>query len=145
MNAFFNTKVIKTRKEEIATPVYWYSQQLLHYVVSQKWPSYPVTLIETEIQQHHWYPDSSKSFHLVTDASDHQFGAVMMQDKMSITVYSRNLNTVLKQFNYILVINNLMLTILQWSILFIHTLDCIICSQYHTQHEVGWWLNRTIL
>jgi hypothetical protein len=36
MNAILNIKVPKTRKEEPSTPVYWYSQLLSRYVVSQK-------------------------------------------------------------------------------------------------------------
>jgi hypothetical protein len=36
MNAILNIKAPKTRKGEPATPVYWYSQVLLQYVVSQK-------------------------------------------------------------------------------------------------------------
>jgi hypothetical protein len=48
------------------------------------------------------YPDFNKLvlFHLYTDASDHQLGAVIMQDKSktSIAFYSQNLNTVQKQY-----------------------------------------------
>jgi hypothetical protein len=36
MNAILNIKAPKTRKEEPSTPVYWYSQLLSRYVVSQK-------------------------------------------------------------------------------------------------------------
>jgi hypothetical protein len=41
------------------------------------------------------YPYFNKpdSFHLYTDASDHQLGAVIMQDKKPITFYLQNLNT----------------------------------------------------
>jgi hypothetical protein len=42
------------------------------------------------------YPDFNKPvlFHLYTDASEHQLGAVIMQDKQQITIafYSRKLN-----------------------------------------------------
>jgi hypothetical protein len=45
------------------------------------------------------YPDFNKpdSFHLYTDASDHQLGAVIMRDKKPIAFYSRKLNTAQKQ------------------------------------------------
>jgi hypothetical protein len=36
VEAIINIKVPKTRKEEPATPVYWYSQLVLLHVVSQK-------------------------------------------------------------------------------------------------------------
>jgi hypothetical protein len=36
VEAILNIKASKTRKEEPATPVYWYSQLLLQHVVSQK-------------------------------------------------------------------------------------------------------------
>jgi hypothetical protein len=38
------------------------------------------------------------SFHLYTDASDHQLGAVIMQDKKPIAFYSRKLNTAQKRY-----------------------------------------------
>jgi hypothetical protein len=36
MNAILNIKETKTRKEIRTKPVYWYSQLLSHYLVSQK-------------------------------------------------------------------------------------------------------------
>jgi hypothetical protein len=41
------------------------------------------------------YPDFNKPiiFHLSTDASDHQLGAVIMQDKKLISFYLQKLNT----------------------------------------------------
>jgi hypothetical protein len=46
------------------------------------------------------YPDFNKpdSFHLYTDASDHQLGAVIMQDKKAMAFYSRKLNTAQKRY-----------------------------------------------
>jgi hypothetical protein len=45
------------------------------------------------------YPDFNKpySFHLYPDASDHQLGAVIMQDKKPIDIYLRKLNTAQKR------------------------------------------------
>jgi hypothetical protein len=40
-------------------------------------------------------------FHLYTDASGHQFGAVIMQDKKPTAFYSRNLNTAQKPYTSI--------------------------------------------
>jgi hypothetical protein len=49
----------------------------------------------TEIQVLLCYPDFNRhsSFDLYTDASDHQLGAVIMQDKKPIAFYSQMLNT----------------------------------------------------
>jgi hypothetical protein len=44
------------------------------------------------------YPDFNKPFHLYTDTSDHQLGAVIMQDKKPIAFYSRKLNTAQKWY-----------------------------------------------
>jgi hypothetical protein len=46
------------------------------------------------------YPDFNKPscFHLYTDSSDHQLGAVIMQDKKPIAFYSRELNTAQKWY-----------------------------------------------
>jgi hypothetical protein len=46
------------------------------------------------------YPDFNKSdsFHLYTDASDHQFGAFIMQDRKTIEFYSRKLNAAQKRY-----------------------------------------------
>jgi hypothetical protein len=46
------------------------------------------------------YPDFNKPvvFHLDTDTSDHQLGAVIMQDKKPIAFYSQKLNTAQKRY-----------------------------------------------
>jgi hypothetical protein len=46
------------------------------------------------------YPDFNKPvlFHLYTDALDHQWGAVIMQDKKPMAFYSRKLNTAQKLY-----------------------------------------------
>jgi hypothetical protein len=56
--------------------------------------------IGTDIQVLLNYPDFNKPFpfHLYTDASDHQLGAVIMQDKKPIAFYSRKLNTTQKRY-----------------------------------------------
>jgi hypothetical protein len=55
-------------------------------------------VIETEVLLS--YSDFNKLyfFHLYTDTSDHQLGAVIMQDKKSIAFYSRKLNTAQKRY-----------------------------------------------
>jgi hypothetical protein len=57
-------------------------------------------VIGTEVQVLLCYPDINKPvlFHLYTDASDHQLGAVFMQDKKPIAFYSRKLNTAQKRY-----------------------------------------------
>jgi hypothetical protein len=49
-------------------------------------------VIGTEIQVLLFYPNFNKPFHLYTDTSDHQLGAVIMQDRKPIAFYSRKLN-----------------------------------------------------
>jgi hypothetical protein len=46
------------------------------------------------------YPvfDNRNLFHLYTDASDHQLGAVIIQDKMPIAFYLRKFNTAQKRY-----------------------------------------------
>jgi hypothetical protein len=46
------------------------------------------------------YPDFNKpvDFHLYTDVSDHQLGAVIMQDEKPIAFYLRKLNTAQEQY-----------------------------------------------
>jgi RNase H-like domain found in reverse transcriptase len=48
-------------------------------------------VIETELLLA--YPDFDKPSHIYTDDSDHQLGAVIMQDEKPLTFYSRKLNT----------------------------------------------------
>jgi hypothetical protein len=57
-------------------------------------------VIGTEIQVLLCYPDFNKPvlFHLYTHASDHQLGAVIMQDRKPIAFYSRKLNTAKKRY-----------------------------------------------
>ena len=44
------------------------------------------------------FPDFTKIFHIYTDASDYQLGAVIMQDDKPLAFYSRKLNS--QQKNY---------------------------------------------
>ena len=44
------------------------------------------------------YPDFNKPFQIYTDESDHQLGAVIMQDKKPISFYSRKDNTVQRRY-----------------------------------------------
>jgi hypothetical protein len=53
-------------------------------------------VIETEVLL--VYPDFNKPFHIYTDASDHQLGAVIMQDKKPIAFYSRKLNAAQRRY-----------------------------------------------
>jgi hypothetical protein len=71
----------------------WYSS---HQQVFEKIKKF----IGTEIQVLLCYPNFNKPahFHIYTDASDHQLGAVIMQDKKPIVFYSRKLNTAQKRY-----------------------------------------------
>jgi hypothetical protein len=57
-------------------------------------------VIGTHIQVFICHPDFNHicSFHLDIDASDHQLGAVIMQDKKPIAFYSQKLNTAQKRY-----------------------------------------------
>jgi hypothetical protein len=110
MKAILNVEAPKTKKEEEATQIYWYSQQLLRHVVSQKSASNLDPLTNSS-HQHVFdkikkdigtgvllvYTDFNKYLHIYTDASDHQMGAVIMKDKKP-SFYSRNLNTAQKRY-----------------------------------------------
>jgi hypothetical protein len=55
-------------------------------------------VIGTETQVLLCYPDFNKPFYHYTDESDHQLGAVILQDKKPIAFYSRKLNTAQKRY-----------------------------------------------
>ena len=42
--------------------------------------------------------DFNKEFHIFTDASDYQLGAVIMQDNKTLVLYSRKLNSAQKNY-----------------------------------------------
>ena len=44
------------------------------------------------------YPDFSNDFHIYTDSSDNQLGAVIMQDDCPLAFYSRKLNSAQKRY-----------------------------------------------
>jgi hypothetical protein len=44
------------------------------------------------------YPDFSKDFHIYTDSSDYQLGAVIMQNDHPLAFYSRKLNSAQKRY-----------------------------------------------
>jgi hypothetical protein len=45
-----------------------------------------------------FYVDLDKTFHLYADASDHQLGAVMMQDREVLAICPQKLNKAQNQF-----------------------------------------------
>jgi predicted GTPase len=55
-------------------------------------------VIETEVLLCHTVFNNPVLFHLYTDASDHQLGAVIIQDEKPIAFYSQKLNTAQKRY-----------------------------------------------
>jgi hypothetical protein len=124
VETILNIKAPKTRKSQQTTPLYWYIQLLSRHVVSQKCASsqVPLTSLTSSKVKFEWhsshqqafekikkvigtevllcYPDFNKPvlFHLYTDVSDHQLGAVIMQDKKPIAFYLQKLNTDQKRY-----------------------------------------------
>jgi RNase H-like domain found in reverse transcriptase len=60
------------------------------------WQNQERRVIGTEILLS--YPDFSKPFRIYADASDHQLGAVIIQDKKRIAFYSQKLNTAQRRY-----------------------------------------------
>jgi CHAT domain-containing protein len=54
-------------------------------------------VVETEVLL--LYPDVEKRFHIYTNASDHQLGAVIMQEKKPLVSYSRKLNAAQRRYS----------------------------------------------
>jgi RNase H-like domain found in reverse transcriptase len=75
---------IRLQNQEGATPIY---QQAFDNIKK---------VIETEVLLA--YPDFDKPFHIYTDASDHQLGAVIMRDKKPIAFYSPKLNAAQRRY-----------------------------------------------
>ena len=44
------------------------------------------------------FPDFTKDFHVYSDSSDYQLGAVIMQDDQPLAFYSRKLNSAQKRY-----------------------------------------------
>jgi hypothetical protein len=54
------------------------------------------------------FPDFSKLFHIYTDASDTQLGAVIKQEEKHVAFYSRKLNSAHKRYYWrtIIIVNS---------------------------------------